>query len=224
MDKILDKLGVYDIIAVLLSGVIMTVSTMLVILIMPGKMVMPEEMINIERYSENIWLVFFWIGSYLTGMIFQEIGSYLQKRIIFRNKSLLVLGFDGNDDQWVNLLPKEKSGILEYFRSKQVIDETEIDIDYIFNYCKYNIDAADMSIRITRDQTISALSRSLSLYFLSAAIFILLYSIITQYFYYLIISAGFGGVSWILFKRCKRFAQIRYITVLRWFYYKRILK
>ena len=83
MDKVLDKLGLYDIIAILLSG--------MVIVMISSLLLLNVYKINIANYGVDTNNTFvFLLVSYFTGLIFQELGSLFQEIIckFIKNKSL----------------------------------------------------------------------------------------------------------------------------------------
>ena len=83
MNQILDKLGIYDLIGVLLSGISITFFTMIVI--WEGN----PDLLNINLRIQKDEMVPFLIISYFVGLVFQEISSILHKRIIYPENKLL---------------------------------------------------------------------------------------------------------------------------------------
>lgn len=85
MDKVLDKLGLYDIVAVLLSGMVITTLSYLLLTVVYA--------INIEALNNGFdsGVVFiFLILSYFIGLVFQELGSLFQFTVhkLIHNNSL----------------------------------------------------------------------------------------------------------------------------------------
>lgn len=73
MNKILDKLGIYDLVAVLLSGISISTFSLLIMRIVYNKQVDLDLQVN-----ETL---LFLVLSYFVGLIFQELGSFYRKSI-----------------------------------------------------------------------------------------------------------------------------------------------
>lgn len=89
----------------------------------------------------------------------------------------------------------------------------------IYNYCKFYFIRNCKTSKIDKDQSLSAMSRSLSLYFIFQTIAIL-YSFlsgITLIKVFLFVTSIM--LSILLYYRCIRFAELRYIYIFRTFYY-----
>ena len=81
LSKILDKFGIYDLVGVLLSGISISTLSLLVLQLVYGIQV------NIELHvSETLS---FLVISYFLGLIFQELGSFVQKKITHTKNALL---------------------------------------------------------------------------------------------------------------------------------------
>lgn len=86
MNQILDKFGIYDLVAVLLSGIcIVTFS------IIADKALFQSELLDSLEIDDTL---FFLVISYFVGLLFQEVGSALQKEIFQKNNSLLKKALD----------------------------------------------------------------------------------------------------------------------------------
>ena len=207
LDKILEQFGIYDLVAVLLSGISMSTFSLLVLQFIYN--------IKINSLQVNKALAFLVI-SYFLGIIFQEFGSVLTKKVIYRNNLLLKKALEITIDTYT-LTQTEKNGIFNYVKNQLGIENDNEKI--IYNYCKFYVMKNCNTTKIDRDQSLSALSRSLSLYFLISSIIALITIIIAptfMHFCFLIISIIFFIT---LFYRCVRFAKLRYTNIFRTFYY-----
>lgn len=168
MSKILDKLGIYDLVAVLLSGISISTFTILVLQLIYK--------IQIDTNLQVNETLLFFVLSYFLGLIFQEISSFIQKKSTHKNNRLL----------------------------KAALKTSSNSLD--------------------KDQSISSMGRSLSLYFALLAFVVLINSFFqpsTVKIILVIISVCFAIL---LQYRCIRFAKLRYINIFRTFYYKVIVK
>ena len=123
----LNKLGVYDILAVLMSGIVISTFSAFIL-----------------RYIYYIKIPFEWrfnqiililIASYFCGILFQESGSFIQKKLIFRKNGLLkkALSVEDNDHGRLTLFEKEK--IYKYVKHKLKLKKDNHSV--IYNYCKF---------------------------------------------------------------------------------------
>lgn len=76
MSKILDKLGIYDLVAVLLAGISISTFTILVLQLIYK--------IPIDTNLQVNETLLFFVLSYFLGLIFQEISSFIQKKVLTR--------------------------------------------------------------------------------------------------------------------------------------------
>lgn len=100
MSEILEKFGIYDLLAVLLSGICITTMSLFIAQVVFEKETTLELIVN-----ESL---LFLVLSYLTGLIFQEIGSLIQKEFIFKNNKLLKNSLETSDDSYTKLTKTEK--------------------------------------------------------------------------------------------------------------------
>lgn len=211
MNKILDNLGIYDLVGVLLSGIIICTFSLLVLHFVYK--------INIDIELQINETLTFLVLSYFFGLIFQECGSIIQK-IIYKNNALLKKALAVSDDSYILLTETEKNSIYAYIESKLNLENDNI----VYNYCKFNIMGNCDITRINKDQSLSAMSRSLSLYFTILAIFTLFTAPTTPYRLNVILFLLSFFFSILLYYRSVRFAKLRYIYIFRAFYYNVILK
>lgn len=210
ISAILDKLGIYDLIAVLLPGIsILTFSVLVTQYIYE---------IEIEDLQINETLSFL-VLSYFIGLIFQELGSLLQNKLIFRKDKLIRRALNPSINSHFSLSKAEKNEVYKYVRKKLNLN-IDGDIDAIvYNYCKFYVLGSGNTTRIDKDQSLSAMSRSLSLYFLMLCIIAvssLFYQISVSKVLLSVISAIFAIV---LYLRYARFAKMRCVNIIRSFYY-----
>ena len=78
MSVILEKLGIYDLVAVLLTGINISIFTICVF-----KYIYKYPIFMNWQIKESL---FFLVISYFVGIIFQELGSIILKKVFFRNK------------------------------------------------------------------------------------------------------------------------------------------
>ena len=70
MDKIFERLGIYDILGVLLSGICMTVTTICLLHVF-------YPINGIDYFNIDAW--HFLLISYAVGLVFQELANFLQQ-------------------------------------------------------------------------------------------------------------------------------------------------
>ena len=234
-DQVLEKLGIYDLIAVLLTGVRICIATILLLDFFD------LFSINFSILSGGTTLLFL-IISYFVGIVFQEYGSTLMKLFRIENSLLLQksMGISAGptDDLSIRLTEAELKMIKEYLKNKKLNEN-----DVIYNYCKYKV-SNDGTTMLTKDQSIGTMSRSLFLYFLVVLTISILsflavvvlgvlfhlndFSILFFYNYWwlkmimvICLSLAF---TLIFYLRAIRFYRIRYVKIFRKFLYYNILK
>lgn len=214
MNQILDKLGIYDLTAVLLSGTIIVTFSVLT-----GKVLFHIELLDAFEVDNTL---FFLVISYFVGLVFQELGSMIQKLIICRNNRLLIRALDTSLTHSHQCLTTEEMNSVYGIVKKELALEGLPNIAVLYNYCKYQlIINGDMS-KMDRDQSIAGLSRSVSLYFFVLFVIVYLKAIDLQstiYFGYAFVALM---LSIMLGYRCARFITMRYVDIIRTFYYKYI--
>lgn len=218
MSKILDKLGIYDLMGVLLSGISITFFTMIVLWIGMSDLVK----VNLRIRTNEMFP--FLIISYFVGLIFQEISSLLHKKILYPGNKLLIAALKTKKTSLKYITKYEKDEVYSYVKKvlniRHIKHEVEKD-EIIYNYCKYYMMGKDKMANLDKDQSISAFGRSLSLYFfmLGLAVFVLDCIKINHKNMIVVILLV---ISVILYYRCIRFAKMRYVKVFRSFYYDAI--
>lgn len=84
LDNILSRLGIYDLMGVLYTGTIISVTLWFI-----------NDLFNIVNFQfetldvNGIFL--FIVISYFLGLVFQEVGSFISKSIFFRKKNFCIL-------------------------------------------------------------------------------------------------------------------------------------
>lgn len=214
MHKVLDKFGIYDLVGVLLSGISICTFSLLVLQLVYN--------IRIDMGLQINKALTFIVLSYFVGLIFQELSSLIQKKITFRNNALLKQSLNTSEKSHILLTQKERDGIYSYVKIKLNLDEDNDNV--VYNYCKFYVIENYDTTRIDKDQSLSAMSRSLSLYFLILSISVLITAFINPkplYIFLIFLSALF---SVLLHYRCIRFAKLRYIYIFRTFYYNVVVQ
>ena len=90
MDEILKKIGIYDLIAVLLTGICINI-----LLYLSIYHLFPNVASNWIVMND---LMFFGVSSYLLGIVFQEIGSIINSQIFNKDNKLLERVFEGKEN------------------------------------------------------------------------------------------------------------------------------
>ena len=102
-------------------------------------------------------------------------------------------------------------------------------IERIYNYCKYNVLTKKNRTGIDKDHSMSAMARSLTFYFFTCLIgllfgyytkFLVLHIADIRYCYIMLLCVSFVIIFYL---RGIRFAKIRFIKILRLFYYQNVV-
>ncbi len=213
MEKILNKMGIYDIISVWLSGVIMLFLTTTI----------TNELFNwsILKYCYFANAIFIIAGGYFVGMVFQEIGNFLQRNILNKNSRIIKKVLSKEDESFSNrnmmLTDSERDFIVGYEQFQKENSNPE----YIYNYCKYYVVSKADASSMDRNQVTAAISRSLAVYFAFLIIFIAIsmLCITDKIVAKCIVAVVSVFLSILFFYRSYRFVRIRYIQYFRVFYF-----
>lgn len=216
MSKIFDKLGIYDLVAVLLSGICMSTFSILVFQLIYNVPVTVD--VHVDE------TILFFVLSYFLGLIFQETGSFIQKKCIYRNNRLLKDALKTSANSHIYLTANEKNGVYSYVIGKLHLNPDAENDNIIYNYCKSYIVEHKDTTRIDRDQSISSMARSLSLYFFILSIIFFSNVPFQPSVLKIILSIASIYVSILPNYRCKRFAMLRYINIFRIFYFAVVAK
>ena len=257
MEHILEKFGIYDLVAVWLTGIYILYFTIQIAFFFDITLLCDLVTVLLEG---NIWfgevlpyqsVVQFLAISYFIGVIFQEIGSFIQRIFIDRNKNLLfqVLGrleeneeiskdndvvLKEDDAEWVESKNREKNDRLSLTKKEKmqivVLVQRELnmedkpDEEMIYNYCRYYLINNSGTKRMDKEQTLASMSRSLSLYFALLFLFFGGVLIFGRRYECILWIVGTGIISLILFVRNIRFVKMRYLQVVRAAYYTYVIK
>lgn len=206
MDKILDRLGLFDLIAVFLPGSIATSLTLIFDQIVFD--------FGISKYVSTEDVVVFVIVSYFIGMILQELGSLTYKYLINKQNAILLRSMDTTRKN-SSLTAAEKEAVQAIVRKELRLSEIPDD-NQLFHYCRYS---GGSSAHTDKEQSLAAMSLNLSLYFFFLSILVVFWT-----FSHKVASLGAVAVSLILigillFYRSIRYYSVRFVRVVRTFYY-----
>lgn len=217
MNNIVEKLGLYDLLSIYLTG------TIIMILTVWG--------FNLYYY-ENIMEVLNSIYSipicYLIGIIFNEIGNRLYNYICFKKGKNILLEeiFEVKEKKYdmSSLTKYEIDELKKYLirKNKEQIFENK---DLLYNYCKNKCKKNNSN----SDLTIGSMARSFSIFFFAYSIGLIIYIIknscnqeINKWLMF-----GIVIVSVILSIKFKnryiRFTKKRYVLIIRKFIYKEVI-
>lgn len=215
MSQILEKLGIYDLLAVLLSGISILTFTLLSL----------DLVYNIQIHSIEVnESIVFLVVSYFMGLIFQEVGSFIQNHALFKKNTLLDDALKAEDGSHIKLSCLERKRVDEYVKEKLPAGKTDYDNGEIYNYCKFYVFRNCNTVRLDRDQSIAAMSRSLSLYFCIMIFFSLIAIIFYPSRYAFILLGVSIFFTAVLYFRFLRFTKMRYINIYKLFYYNVVVK
>ncbi|MBR4981565.1 MAG: hypothetical protein IKY94_03280 [Lachnospiraceae bacterium] len=204
------KLGVYDLVAVLLTGICIN------ILIYSTIIFLFPDIASKWIVLKNI--VFFLVFSYLVGIVVQEIGSFINSHIFDKKNKLLEKVFDGKEKY--SLTEKERNEVQEIV--KEELDFKEIPNEEIcYNYCRYYLMKYGSMARTDKDQSIAGMSRGLAIYFFLNGIFLFCYAILNEEIGLgiIVISLLSLVLGVLLYYRNIRFVKMRYLNIMRAAYY-----
>lgn len=212
MNKILDKLGVYDLVAVLLSGIGISTFSILVL------QLIYKVSINVNL-QVNETLTFF-VLSYFCGLVFQELGSLMEKKIIYKNNGLLKKALSTSNNSYIYLTQNEKKAVYLHVIEKLELNPNENNDNIVYNYCKFSIIESGDTSRIDKDQSLSAMSRSLSLYFTLLFIIILPSTLFQPSLLKIVLVIVSLALAVLFYRKYVKYAEMRYVYIFRTFYYR----
>lgn len=167
MDKILEKLGVYDLIGVMLSGLIILLFAKYICVFLNFNP-------TIEFYDTFQKLII----SYFIGLVFQEIGSKISCW------KILKLTFVPVDDLHISLSQREVDFLFSEAHNKMGFEIAEKHIIEIYNFCKLKNNSGSDS---DRKQSLGGMARSLMLYFFFTFVILIIAFLITLSYIYIYI-------------------------------------
>ena len=213
MDRILEKFGIYDLIAVLVPGIGMYTLSILVLPI-----------ISFDINVQVDGMLPFMVVSYFVGLVFQELGSLLQQKLTHKNSRLLKIALGTSLDSHVCLSETERNAIYSYVAKELHKNADEISDSVVYNYCKFYILENEDTSRIDKDQSLSAMSRSFALYFTCLSVIMFADVIVALSLVKTILMVMTIAFAVLFYYRCIRFATLRYVYIFHTFYCKKILK
>lgn len=207
MDAVFEKLGVYELFSIFFAGSVITYSSIM----------FNDNYFNIDISLSSNGLnntFLFILISCFVGFLFQELGSIVNKYIIFRGKGLLKKAYS-KEKTGVNHLSAQEFKKLEALFKKNNI----IDLEEKYNTCKYYIINNGSTSRIDKDLALSSMSRSFFLYYFIISLILLIYMIVNMDGSLALPFALSVFVSVLMFLRQKRFAIMRYVSIFRAYLY-----
>lgn len=206
LDNILSRLGIYNLMGVLYTGTIISVTLWFVNDIF--------NIVKIQFDTLNINGTFLFIViSYFLGLVFQEISSFLSKSFFFRKNKLLHTAMVSKDDDVYLMSDNEMKLLKKKLKEDHAYDNNITDIPYIYNYCKsYCFEHCDVSL-IDKDQSIAAMSRSLSVFFSALSVFIFIVAFFNDGIGYIWLVPVLMFFAALMFIRFRRFTVIREVLI-----------
>lgn len=202
LDKLLDKLGFYDLIGVLLPGITATGFS-----ILADKIVFH---IGLDKYLSTEDIFLFLIISYFVGVVLQEGGSFIMK-CCDRGNKLFNYSLVPREDRRDSITEMEKEMFSKVIK-KSFPEGTDPDWQMMYNFCKHS---GGNTLSADKDHSVAAMSRSMGLYFAILA-FCFSVSAIHNLNAYIIAAIVFSGaISSLMWYRSCRFYKIRYIRIFR---------
>lgn len=202
LDKLLDKLGFYDLIGVLLPGITAT-----------GFSILADKIffhIGLYEYVSTEDMFLFLMVSYFVGVVLQEGGSIIMKRCDRENK-LFNHSLVPRENRRDSITEKEKEMFSEVIK-KSFPEGTDPDWQMMYNFCKHS---GGNTLSTDKDHSIAAMSRSMGLYFAILTIVFSIYAIQNSNAYILAAIVMSCVISLLMLYRSYRFYKIRYIRIFR---------
>lgn len=213
MSNILDKLGIYDLVGVLLTGICISIFSLFIFQIVYQH---DFSFANITQTNETFS---FLVASYFVGLIFQELGSICQRHIIYKNSQLLKKALKTSDTSHILLSSIEKDFIYTQIAKELQLDLSKDNDNIIYNYCKFYMINQGNTSKIDKEQSLGAMSRSLALYFLILTYVSIIIFAFTFNPSHLVVSVLSIFLSYLFYYRFKRFYLMRYVYIFRYYYY-----
>ena len=207
MDAVFEKLGVYELFSIFFAGSVITYSSIM----------FNDRYFNIGIFLSSNGLnntFLFVLISCFVGFLFQEMGSIVNKYIIFRGKGLLKEAYSKGKTGVNHLSAQEFKKLEALFKKNNIID-----LEEKYNTCKYYIIKNGSTSRIDKDLALSSMSRSFFLYYFIISLILLIYMIANMDGSLALTFALSVFVSVLMFLRQKRFAIMRYVSIFRAYLY-----
>ena len=215
LNKVLDKLGIYDLTAVLLPGIIAWSFT--IIIFHHCFLLDIRDSIVVNN------AIFFLSISYFMGLVLQELGSVLLKYFDDQSGKLLSEAIRTDKQSHRYLREFEKKGISEFVQKHIGPSEYgDISLDQkpseCFEFCRNYLLVNSKFSGLDKDRSLAAFSRSLAVFCGSMSVTVYFFSVINDSIRSLIASALvclFIVFVW----RCYRLSVSWHINILKRFYY-----
>lgn len=207
IDKFLNKLGIYDIVAVFFTGAIVSTITSLII-----KYIYKYDL----PFSVSDPVIFITI-SCVIGWLLQEMGSFIFRKKYKRLHWLCkILDCNTNDNE-IHISAKEV--VLLNDKLNNIGDDNLDDLEYKYNYLKaFYIRHFDTS-SIDRDQSMAAMARSLFIFSVLGSSILLFTFFVCFDFKYIVLLVAMLFITFFMFKRFRRFTIIRLEKIIRGYIY-----
>lgn len=210
LNKVLDKLGIYDLNAVLLPGIIAWSFT-IVFLCCCFSVDIQDSMV-----VSNV--VFFLSISYFVGLILQEIGSIILKLVDAKSNLLLQHALVTDKKSHRFLTKREKKGISEYSKI-----DIEKDSSGCFEHCRNYLLVAGEYSGLDKDRTLAAFSRSMAVFCAWLLIVLivsgLLNAVKLSVFWVIMVIVVLIVLLCVFIWRCYRLSVSWHINIMKRFYY-----
>lgn len=221
LNKILDKLGIYDLTAVLLPGIITWSFTIISLRYCFS--------VDLQKSIVVDNVVFFLAISYSMGLVLQEVGSDIQKFLDYKSNTLLMRALKTDKKSHRRLTEVEKSGIAKSLIEHGVLSKEEVKecseceaIDHhpskCFEYCRNVLFVTHNYLGLDKDRTLAAFSRSLAIFCICMLLAIMFWSILDSTIKIPIVCVLI--VLFIIFSwRCYRLSVSWHMNILKRYYY-----
>ena len=166
MDSALNKVGIYGIFAVLLTGIIVLLTWIILGLPIPAAF---------SGFDEGMTVLLFVVGSYFIGIVLQEIGDYVDRKYFefqdkvkrnFMNSDVFSNPLELNDLTTIaNQILMKEAGNTAFTESEQL---------YVFFHCKDYLEVRDKDGKAESLSAAGDMSRSMMIAFFT---YIILYSL-----------------------------------------------
>ena len=186
MDKLFDRLGLYDCWGTFVPGFI----GITLVYLITGYLKNDESILK----SVDCNIVICIVCAYLLGIFLHEIGHFFQEYIIYRKKKFKIKNFISSygepmdsflDDDSKYLSFEEKSLYIKLYNNW--IEENHITVQnnntatkLFFNFCDYYIEQKGKNSKSAKMQSLYGMSRSLFVFFIMMSFLLYPYSLILQ--------------------------------------------
>lgn len=204
MDSILEKLGVYELFSIIFAGSVITYCSV----ILEKYYFKFGFSLNNLTNGLNKTVLFVLVSCFI-GILFQEFGSIIINRLLFKNNKLLKIAYSSK-----SLSESEYNKLESIFNDKGINDLVEK-----YNESKYYILLKGNTSRADKEMALSSMSRSFFVYFFIISIALLLEMILNLNLDYMEPFVPSVILTIVMFFRLKRFANMRYVYIFRNYLY-----